>query len=138
MIKPEQIPPECIQTFEAMVEVNSSPAQVMAMVLTNWPNAKHRAHGLTAPSLVLPIEEIKPMKDDLIEKVARGIYDELEGPVNNQDYSRQMRQWEQAKRVSIDAVSVVLEEAAKVADEAGDCVDGKDIADEIRALGEKK
>jgi hypothetical protein len=64
MIKPEQIPPECIQTFEAMVEVNSSPAQVMAMVLTNWPNAKHRAHGLIAPSLVLPIEEIKPMKED--------------------------------------------------------------------------
>ena len=58
MIKPEQIPPECIQVFKAMVEVNSSPAQVMAMVLNNWPEAfdGHTWPDLV-PTLVLPIKE---------------------------------------------------------------------------------
>ena len=31
-------------------------------------------------------------------------------------------------------IAIALEEAAKVADEAGDCIDGKDIADAIRAM----
>ena len=49
------------------------------------------------------------MKDDLVEKVARAIYDELEGPVNNQDYSRQMRQWVQAKRIAQAAIRALGE-----------------------------
>jgi hypothetical protein len=34
----------------------------------------------------------------------------------------------------MDGIDIVLEEAARVADEAGDCIDGKDIADAIRAM----
>jgi hypothetical protein len=37
----------------------------------------------------------------MIERVARAIYDELEGPVNYQDFSRQMRQWQLAKRLAV-------------------------------------
>jgi hypothetical protein len=49
------------------------------------------------------------MKDDLVEAVARAIYDELEGPINNQDYSRQLRQWERSKGISLAAIRALGE-----------------------------
>lgn len=57
---------------------------------------------------------------DLIEKIARAIYDALEGPVNNQDFSRQLRQWEQSKALATATLSVALEaigeECARISD----------------------
>jgi hypothetical protein len=43
----------------------------------------------------------------MVERVTRAIYDELEGPVNNQDAGRQMRQWELAKRLARAAISAM-------------------------------
>lgn len=53
--------------------------------------------------------------DELVEKVARGIYDILEGPVANQDFGRQTRQWELSLVLADATIAVVLKEAAKVA-----------------------
>jgi hypothetical protein len=100
------------------------------------------------------------MKDDLVEAVARAIYDELEGPINNQDYSRQLRQWERAKGIALAAIVAArpairreaLEEAAALMEKYnishfgdgpqlvprkdGDLF-GLDYATAIRALGKK-
>ena len=40
-----------------------------------------------------------------IEKAARAIYDELEGPVANQDFARQQAQWAQAQKLAHEALS---------------------------------
>lgn len=45
--------------------------------------------------------------EDVVERVARAIYDELEGPVNNQDYGRQMRQWELAQSLARAAIAAM-------------------------------
>jgi hypothetical protein len=37
---------------------------------------------------------------DNVEKVARAIYDALEGPIANQDFTRQKKQWELAQRLA--------------------------------------
>lgn len=39
--------------------------------------------------------------------VARAIYDILEGPVANQDFSRQLRQWDHARELSDAALSAL-------------------------------
>lgn len=46
--------------------------------------------------------------DEVVEAMARPIYDALEGPVANQDYTRQLRQWEQAKEVALAAARAML------------------------------
>jgi hypothetical protein len=43
----------------------------------------------------------------LIEAMARVIYDDLEGPVANQDFTRQMRQWEQAQKLATAALAAI-------------------------------
>lgn len=59
------------------------------------------------------------MSDELREKVARAIYDVLEGPVNNADFGRQTRQWELSLTLADTAIALIwneaMEEAAKVA-----------------------
>jgi hypothetical protein len=98
------------------------------------------------------------MKDDLVEAVARALYDELEGGINNQDYSRQLRQWERAKGIALAVIVAArpairreaLAEAAKVAETKGVYPElniedggpewyrhGLAIAADLRALGEK-
>lgn len=81
------------------------------------------------------------MTDDALrERVARAIYDILEGPVANQDFARQSRQWDLALTIAAAARSAIrnaaLEEAARVADNGG-TNDGDHIATVIRALKEK-
>lgn len=46
--------------------------------------------------------------DEVVEVAAKPIYDALEGPVNNQDFTRQMRQWEDAKRIALTALTAAL------------------------------
>ena len=43
----------------------------------------------------------------LVEKVARAIYDDMEGPVANQDFMRQTRQWELAQRLARAALAAI-------------------------------
>lgn len=47
------------------------------------------------------------MTDTTREAVARAIYDEIEGPVNNQDFTRQTRQWELAQRLADAALAAL-------------------------------
>lgn len=50
--------------------------------------------------------------EEMVEKVAREIYDILEGPIADQDFGRQTRQWELSLKLARAAVSIALEEAA--------------------------
>ncbi|WP_141397824.1 hypothetical protein [Novosphingobium sp. Chol11] len=43
--------------------------------------------------------------DSMVERIARAIYDEMEGPVNNQDFARQTRQWALAQRLAAAALT---------------------------------
>jgi hypothetical protein len=45
---------------------------------------------------------------EALEEAARAIYDILEGAVANQDYGRQMRQWEQAQELARAACLAML------------------------------
>jgi hypothetical protein len=45
---------------------------------------------------------------EVLEAAARAIYDILEGAVANQDYGRQMRQWEQAQELARAACLAML------------------------------
>lgn len=45
---------------------------------------------------------------EVVEAAAKLVYDALEGPVNNQDFTRQMRQWEDAKRIALTALTAAL------------------------------
>ena len=45
---------------------------------------------------------------EALEAAARAIYDILEGAVANQDYGRQMRQWEQAQELARAACLAML------------------------------
>jgi len=58
--------------------------------------------------------------DTLIEATARALYDILEGPVANQDFARQLRQWDLALTLADAARPVIrneaLEDAAKACD----------------------
>ena len=47
------------------------------------------------------------MSDDLREKVCRAIYDEMEGPVADQDARRQRLQWELCLRLATAAIAAV-------------------------------
>jgi uncharacterized protein (DUF2342 family) len=87
--------------------------------------------------------------DEMVEAAARAIYDFLEGPVADQDFCRQQRQWETAKSLARAAISAIApmirEECAKVADESAevsDWVDGRiearNIATAIRAMTDQK
>ena len=52
------------------------------------------------------------------ERIARVIYDALEGPVNNGDATRQMRQWELSLRIAdavLDAMREPSEQVVKYA-----------------------
>lgn len=81
---------------------------------------------------------------ELREAVARALYDKMEGPVANQDFARQCRQWDLAQSLAEAAIAVVLEAAAGVATSflVGDPKNGiplrnpmaHEIADRIRAL----
>ena len=51
---------------------------------------------------------------DLKEIVARAIYDGLEGPVANQDFARQTRQWEEAQGLSEAVISALRDPPASV------------------------
>lgn len=46
-------------------------------------------------------------RDETREAVARAIYEEMEGPVANQDYARQMRQWDLAKSLAASALKAM-------------------------------
>jgi hypothetical protein len=59
-------------------------------------------------------------REKLIEKMARGIFDALEGPMANQDYGRQMKQWERAKEIATAALSAIEAEAVIVPREIDD------------------
>ena len=48
--------------------------------------------------------------EKLRDAIASVAYDDLEGPVANQDYARQVQQWEQCKRIA-DAQLAALEAA---------------------------
>ncbi|MFX4085851.1 hypothetical protein ACKU27_12190 [Sphingobium yanoikuyae] len=48
-------------------------------------------------------------EQSIIEMAARAVYDELEGPVNNQDFTRQMRQWELAKKLVVISINAMRE-----------------------------
>jgi hypothetical protein len=48
-----------------------------------------------------------PPSEAEVEAVARPIYDELEGPINNQSFDRQMKQWERAKVVARAAIAAL-------------------------------
>lgn len=60
------------------------------------------------------------MTDELVEKVARAIYETLEGPIADQDFLRQKRQWELAQKLARAALAIavpaVREECAVAAD----------------------
>lgn len=56
-----------------------------------------------------------PEQEALREKVAREIYDILEGPIADQDFGRQTRQWELSLVLADAAIAVVLKEASRVA-----------------------
>jgi predicted RNA polymerase sigma factor len=45
---------------------------------------------------------------EALEAAAKTIYDTLEGPVANQDYTRQMRQWEHAQELARAACLAML------------------------------
>ena len=51
-------------------------------------------------------EELEKLRD----AIASVAYDDLEGPVANQDYARQVQQWEQCKRIA-DAQLAAIEAA---------------------------
>jgi uncharacterized protein YgbK (DUF1537 family) len=46
-------------------------------------------------------------RERLIEAMARVIYDDLEGPVANQDFTRQMRQWARSQELAHAALSAI-------------------------------
>lgn len=46
--------------------------------------------------------------DEVVEAAAKPIYDALEGPINNQDFTRQMRQWQEAKKIALTAIRAAL------------------------------
>lgn len=48
-------------------------------------------------------------KMSMVEKVAKAIYDELEEPIGNQDYSRQLRQWELATKLARAAIEAIAD-----------------------------
>lgn len=55
------------------------------------------------------------MSDELREKVARALYDVLEGPVNNADFGRQTRQWELSLTLADAAIALIWNEAMEEA-----------------------
>ena len=71
-------------------------------------------------------------RTELVEVMARAINGGLEGPVNNQDATRQMRQWNLALALAADALTaleqagcaVVPVEATEEMCDAGDMADG--------------
>lgn len=78
----------------------------------------------------------------LVERVARQMYDELEGPIADQDYGRQCRQWERCVKMATAAIDLirveVLEEAAlRAEDFLGEAWEGYEIAAAIRALKDR-
>ena len=59
---------------------------------------------------------------ELVEKMARAIYDILEGSVANQDYTRQLRQWERAQDMARAALSVIREALKEPSEEIADAI----------------
>lgn len=51
--------------------------------------------------------------DEIINKLATPIYDELEGEFANQDFKRQRTQWERAQRIARAALSALRTHAEK-------------------------
>ena len=70
------------------------------------------------------------MAETMVEKVSRAIYEELEGPVNNQDFKRQMAQWERclkAARAAIEAMREPTDAMVYAADghrDGSGCIEG--------------
>jgi len=54
-----------------------------------------------------------PEQEALREMVGREIYDILEGPVADQDFGRQTRQWELSLVLADATIAVVLKEASR-------------------------
>ena len=48
------------------------------------------------------------MPDEAVEAGARVLYDELEGPIANQDYGRQLRQWEQCVKMARASIAAAI------------------------------
>jgi hypothetical protein len=53
-------------------------------------------------------------REKLTEAMARVIYDDLEGPIADQDFTRQMRQWEQAQKLATAALAAIEASGAVV------------------------
>jgi hypothetical protein len=47
------------------------------------------------------------VEQERLEQVARAVYDELEGPIANQDAVRQHNLWEQSKRIASVAIKAI-------------------------------
>jgi hypothetical protein len=54
-------------------------------------------------------DEFLNIPREAVEAGARPIYEALEGPVANQDFARQQRQWEAALKVSRVAIAAAIE-----------------------------
>ena len=71
-------------------------------------------------------------REQIIERMARAIYDTLEGPINTQDAMRQMRQWHSAQQLATAALTVLREAIPGLAD----VISGKAVVIAINALRE--
>ena len=69
----------------------------------------------------IAIAAIPPIPDsvlaEMVERGARAIDEVLEGPVNNQDFGRQLRQWELAKQLASACLRAALGIDRAAADE---------------------
>jgi hypothetical protein len=68
LIMPNQIPPECIKTFEELSGLGATPAEILAGVLNAWPRGRIRTRPRPDPdnggqwilpedTLSLPLQE---------------------------------------------------------------------------------
>jgi hypothetical protein len=63
LIIPNQIPPECIKTFEELSGLGATPEEILAGVLNAWPGAEYIPGRKLTKTWTEPSEIILPLKE---------------------------------------------------------------------------
>lgn len=75
------------------------------------------------------------MSENMVERLARAMYDEMEGPVNNADYKRQLAQWVLAERLARAALEAIREPTQQMVADGWKAIDVHKERQGIARLG---